>query len=97
MVKKPIKDLKNFDALEYPIKFAIKIIMLAGDSNSKNIDELNRILTKLSIPLQEPWSFVESSQGNYISYTGMLIVETKSQMYALYGELSSHPNIKYAI
>jgi putative lipoic acid-binding regulatory protein len=97
MVKKPLKDLKSFDALEYPIKFAIKIIMLAGAGNTKNINELNIILAKLSISLQEPWTFVESSKGNYISYTGLLIVDTKSQMYALYGELSSHPNIKYAI
>ncbi len=98
MRKKATADsLKNFDALEYPVKFSIKIIMISDPGNSKNIEDLNLILNKYSIKLDKPWTFTESSKGNYTSYTGSLIVDTKSQMYALYGELGKHPNIRYAI
>jgi putative lipoic acid-binding regulatory protein len=95
--KKIVGNPKDFDALQYPVEFAIKIIMTSEAGIEKNIGDLNNILNKFAIRIKKTWSHVESSKGNYVSYTGVLTIDTKSQMYALYGELSRHPDIKYAI
>ncbi len=99
MVKHPLDTdkLKDFDLLEFPVTFALKVIMTSEADNKKNIEDLNKILKKTAVTLQEPWTFTESRNGNYISYTGVVLVKTKSQMYILYGELSTHPNVKYAL
>lgn len=97
-MKKKLSDIKNnYEKLNFPVTFALKVIMTSDAGNEKNISDLNNILDKFLIPLKEPWKTTPSKKGNYISYTGIIFVETKHQMYALYGELSKHPDVKYAI
>jgi len=90
-------DVFENETIEFPITFAIKIIMESGDSNEESKKQsLKQVFDKLSIP-NSGWKSKLSGKGNYISFTALITVKTKEEMHNLYSELKTVPGVKYAI
>ncbi len=83
--------------IKYPVTIDLKVIMTSDAGDEKNINDLNKILSKFNVPLKKEWIVSKSNAGNYMCYTGKVYIASKDVMYMLFEELKRHQSVKFAI
>lgn len=84
------------EKIKFPVNYDLKIILLANGRHDDNKAMIEQVLVNLGISFLN-WRHVESSKGNYTSYTVHVRISNEEIMKNLYLELRSVPGFKMAI
>ena len=93
-VSQPV-DFKK-QKVKFPVTFNLKAVMVGNRLDEDNKKDIVGVLTKLAIT----HSYInkkESSKGAYISFTYKVTLISNEQMYAMYEQLRSIENLKFAL
>lgn len=93
-VSQPV-DFKQ-QKVKFPVTFNLKAVMVGNRLDEDNKKDIVDVLTKLAIT----HSFINkkmSSKGAYISFTYKVTLLSNEQMYAMYEQLRSIENLKFAL
>lgn len=86
---------KQQSLLTFPCLFPIKVM---GEKHPKLRMEVVKIVKKYSPKFKKDMlTERESRQGNYLSFTVMVEVESKAQLDAIYLALTGHPKVKVVL
>lgn len=89
------KAIENHVQLQFPCEFAIKAFGLASDEFEVTV--LTIIRNHVETLREDAIKNRPSKDGKYIALTIMIEAESKEQLDAIYGELSSHPLVLMAL
>jgi putative lipoic acid-binding regulatory protein len=86
----------NGQALEFPVTYRLKAVMLRGSGDAENKKALVNVFNELKIGYLFHTQN-RSSSGNYVSYTYEVTLNDRESMQQLYALLKEIDNLKFAL
>lgn len=83
-------------AIEFPVTFELKVVMMGTDTDIENKGKLVAVFTKLKIN-HNYLNKKTSSKGTYTSFTYRVTLVGKQQMDHLYAVLKDVEGLKFAL
>jgi len=86
----------NKQKVKFPVTFHLKAVMTGNRPENDNKKDLVNVFAKLEIV----YSYLDkkvSAKGTYTSFTYKVTLVSSEQMYAMYAQLRSIENLKFAL
>lgn len=83
-------------SIEFPVTYELKAVMVGTDQDAEHMKKLETVFSNLKIKFRY-LNQKESSKGSYVSFTYEVTLIDKNQLDALYADLKTIKELKFAV